>query len=87
MRLTERFLLRRIGDPFTEDRCTPFPSERGTPVKPMMPTSEPAISDDALNDLVSAIKEDPVGVVTGVMTRVVASRSDANNCMMGGWTA
>lgn len=56
-------------------------------MKPMVPTSEPAISDDALHDLVSAIKEDPVGVVTGVMTRVVASRSDANNCMMGGWTA
>ncbi|MCZ4119061.1 hypothetical protein [Streptomyces sp. H39-S7] len=57
------------------------------PVKTVVPTTEPAISDDTLSDLVAAIKGDPTAVVSGVKARVAASQSDANNCMMGGWTA
>lgn len=57
------------------------------PVKTVVPTTEPAISDDTLSGLVAAIKEDPTGVVAGVKARVAASQTDANNCMMGGWTA
>ncbi|WP_335971532.1 hypothetical protein [Streptomyces sp. CA2R106] len=57
------------------------------PVKIVVPITEPAISDDTLSSLVAAVKEDPTGVTAGVKARVVASQSDLNNCMMGGWTA
>lgn len=53
----------------------------------VLPVIEPAISDDLLRSLVTAVKEDPTGVVATVRTKVTASRTDANNCMMGGWTA
>lgn len=57
------------------------------PVKTVVPTTEPAISDSTLTELVSAVQEDPTGVVAGVKARVAASQTAANNCMMGGWTA
>jgi hypothetical protein len=57
------------------------------PVEIEVPTSEPAITDETLTALVAAVKEDPTGVVASVRSRVAASRSDANNCMMGGWTS
>lgn len=57
------------------------------PMKILMPTAEPTICDDVLSGLVTAVKEDPTGVVASVKARVAASRTDANNCMMGGWTA
>ncbi|WP_188285293.1 hypothetical protein [Streptomyces sp. CBMA29] len=53
----------------------------------MTPVTESAISDDTLSNLVAAVKKDPTGFVASVKTRVAASQSDANNCMMGGWTA
>lgn len=58
-----------------------------SPVKTVVPATEPAISDDALGSLVAAVKQDPTSVVAGVKARVAVAQSDANNCMMGGWTA
>lgn len=57
------------------------------PVKTVVPTVEPAISDNTLAALVVAVKADPSGIVAGVKARVAASQADANNCMMGGWTS
>ncbi len=57
------------------------------PVKTVVPTAEPAISESLLSNLVSAVKEDSTNIVAAVKARVAAAQSDANNCMMGGWTA
>lgn len=56
-------------------------------VKTVVATAEPAVSDDALGVLVAAVEEDPTDVVADVKTRIAAARSEANTCMMGGWTA
>lgn len=56
-------------------------------VKSDVLAAEPAITDDTLTTLVTAVKEDPTGIVSSVKARVTASQTDANNCMMGGWTA
>ena len=58
-----------------------------SPSKTVVPGTEPAINDDTLSSLVAAVTEDSAGVVAGVKTQIAASQSDANNCMMGGWTA
>ncbi|WP_159011697.1 hypothetical protein [Streptomyces sp. NRRL F-5123] len=57
------------------------------PVKTVVPATEPAISDSTLGDLVAAVNQDSTAVVVGIKTRVAASQTDANVCMMGGWTA
>lgn len=58
-----------------------------SPAKTVAPIAESGTSDDVLSSFVAAVEEDPRAVVTAVRTRVAASQSDANNCMMGGWTA